>query len=94
MRDHDKLIIGRPTAEDITIGTHLEQIRTDMKEQILFWTDPENMKAADDKSQRQKEFRDIVYGVGQVVVWPFVLAIGLALRITKVTIEVRKWAVD
>jgi len=36
----------------------------------------------------------ILMGLGQVVLWPSILALALALRITKVTIEVKRWAQD
>lgn len=35
---------------------------------------------------------EILFGLGQWVVWPFLLAYALALRITKVTIDVFEWA--
>ena len=35
---------------------------------------------------------EILLGVGQWIVWPFLLAYALALRITKVTIDVFEWA--
>jgi hypothetical protein len=38
------------------------------------------------------EEAEIVYGLGQLVIWPFLLAYALALRITKVTIDVFEWA--
>ncbi|QQO30913.1 hypothetical protein JJC00_19775 [Bradyrhizobium diazoefficiens] len=38
------------------------------------------------------EEAEIMLGLGQWVVWPFVLAYALALRITKVTIDVFEWA--
>lgn len=38
------------------------------------------------------EFTDILFGVGQLVVWPFLLSYALALRLTKVTIDVFEWA--
>jgi hypothetical protein len=34
-----------------------------------------------------------LYALGQLFLWPFVLALAAALRITKVTIEVFEWAV-
>lgn len=36
----------------------------------------------------------VLYGLGQTILWPFMLALALALRIAKVTVEVRKWARD
>lgn len=56
------------------------------------WTDPEPMKTVDN-SQREMSFRNIVVGVWRMVLWPFVLALAFALRITKVTIEVYEWSV-
>jgi hypothetical protein len=41
--------------------------------------------------QRDEE-SEIVFGLGQLVIWPFLLAYALALRITKVTIDVFEWA--
>jgi hypothetical protein len=38
------------------------------------------------------EEMEIMFQVGQWVVWPFFLALALALRITKVTIDVFEWA--
>jgi protein O-GlcNAc transferase len=35
-----------------------------------------------------------LFGIGQTVLWPFILSLALALRITKVTIEIEKWARD
>lgn len=32
------------------------------------------------------------YGVGKTIIWPFVLAVAVALRITRVTAEVSGWA--
>jgi hypothetical protein len=37
------------------------------------------------------EWRDVALGFGQTVIWPFILAAALALRLTKVTIEVLAW---
>jgi hypothetical protein len=42
-------------------------------------------------SQRDEE-AEILYGLGQFAIWPFLLAYALALRITKVTIDVFEWA--
>jgi hypothetical protein len=41
--------------------------------------------------ERDEEM-EIVFGLGQWVVWPFFLAYALALRITKVTTDVFEWA--
>jgi hypothetical protein len=35
---------------------------------------------------------EMLFGLGQWVLWPFLLAYALALRITKVTIDVFEWA--
>jgi len=35
---------------------------------------------------------EMLFGLGQFVVWPFFLAFALALRITKVTVDVFEWA--
>jgi hypothetical protein len=42
-------------------------------------------------SPRDEE-AEILFGLGQLVIWPFVLAYALALRITKVTVDVFEWA--
>lgn len=42
-------------------------------------------------AQRDEE-AEILFGLGQLVLWPFLLAYALALRITKVTIDVFEWA--
>jgi hypothetical protein len=42
-------------------------------------------------SQRD-EGAEILFGLGQLVIWPFFLAYALALRITKVTVDVFEWA--
>jgi hypothetical protein len=38
------------------------------------------------------EEAEIMFGLGQWVIWPFLLAYALALRITKVTVDVFEWA--
>jgi hypothetical protein len=38
------------------------------------------------------EEAEILFGLGQLVIWPFFLAYALALRITKVTVDVFEWA--
>lgn len=43
------------------------------------------LKPADDDSA-------LMFGLGQWVLWPFLLALALALRITKVTVDVFEWA--
>lgn len=40
------------------------------------------------------DLESFAIGFGKVVVWPFVLAIALALRITKVTADVLGWAAE
>lgn len=42
-------------------------------------------------SPRDEE-AEILFGLGQLVIWPFFLAYALALRITKVTVDVFEWA--
>ena len=42
-------------------------------------------------SQRDEE-SEIIFALGQLVIWPFLLAYALALRVTKVTIDVFEWA--
>jgi hypothetical protein len=34
---------------------------------------------------------EVLFGLGQMIVWPFLLAFALALRITKVTVDVFEW---
>jgi hypothetical protein len=34
----------------------------------------------------------VLFGIGQTLLWPFALAIALALRITRVSVEVKNWA--
>ena len=34
----------------------------------------------------------IMLDLGQLIIWPFLFAFALALRITKVTIDVFEWA--
>jgi hypothetical protein len=78
-------------------------------EGMLWYGPPAVQKAFKDllafeaKSQKHPRSNDIQnyleppnvwLGFGQTVLWPFVLAIAFALRITKTTIEVRKWTVD
>ena len=38
------------------------------------------------------EEAEMLFGVGRLVIWPFFLAYALALRITKVTVDVFEWA--
>src|SRR5205809_8079742 len=38
------------------------------------------------------EDTELLFGLGQWFVWPFLFAYALALRITKVTIDVFEWA--
>jgi hypothetical protein len=42
-------------------------------------------------SPRDEE-AELLFGFGQLVIWPFFLAYALALRITKVTVDVFEWA--
>ena len=44
------------------------------------------------KSPRLPDGGDAVLSLGQTVLWPFVLALALALRLTKVTIEIFGWS--
>jgi hypothetical protein len=41
---------------------------------------------------QRDEQAEIMFGLGQWVIWPFLLAYALALRLTKVTIDVFEWA--
>jgi hypothetical protein len=41
---------------------------------------------------KHDEDAEMLFGLGQLVLWPFLLAYALALRITKVTIDVFEWA--
>jgi hypothetical protein len=41
---------------------------------------------------KRDENIEMLFGVGQIIVWPFLFAYALALRITKVTIDVFEWA--
>lgn len=51
------------------------------------------MKDAPPQSASQRDERsEVVFGLGQWVIWPFLLAYALALRITKVTVDVFEWA--
>jgi hypothetical protein len=38
------------------------------------------------------ETAELMLGIGQMIVWPFLLAFALALRIAKVTVDVFEWA--
>jgi hypothetical protein len=44
------------------------------------------------KSPKADEETEIFFSFGQWVIWPFLLVFALALRITKVTIDVFEWA--
>lgn len=48
--------------------------------------------AASLKNVKPAEQRPKYDWIGQAVIWPFVLAIAFALRITKVTVEANRWA--
>jgi hypothetical protein len=53
----------------------------------------EFMKDAPSQSASQRdEQSEVMFGLGQWVIWPFLLAYALALRITKVTVDVFEWA--
>lgn len=53
----------------------------------------ETMNDAPSQAALQRdEQSEIIYGLGQWVIWPFLLAFALALRITKVTVDVLEWA--
>jgi hypothetical protein len=53
----------------------------------------EFMQSAPSQTTLQRdEQAEIMFGLGQWVIWPFLLAYALALRITKVTIDVFEWA--
>jgi hypothetical protein len=54
----------------------------------------ESMPAWQPPPRRERDTFKVLLGLGQVVLWPFILALALALRITKVTIEVQRWAKD
>jgi hypothetical protein len=41
---------------------------------------------------QRDEQSEIMLGLGQWVIWPFLLAYALALRITKMTVDVFEWA--
>lgn len=78
----------------------LEQLRTQpnlfsplsvVQIRLSDWS--EFMKDAPPQSASQRdEQSEIVFGLGQWVIWPFLLAYALALRITKVTVDVFEWA--
>jgi hypothetical protein len=40
---------------------------------------------------RDRTFLDVALAIGVTALWPFIIVLALALRITKVTIEVRGW---
>jgi len=77
-----------------------ELLRTMGRVQSAIEDAVERMKRNDSMPAWQpppKQGRDtykVLLGLGQVVLWPFILALALALRITKVTIEVERWAKD
>jgi hypothetical protein len=53
----------------------------------------EFVKAAPSQlAARRNELTEVALGIGQLVIWPFILAYALALRITKVTTDVFEWA--
>jgi len=49
-------------------------------------------RAAIEPNRKEIQFVDVVFGFAQTLLWPFILAIAFALRITKVTIEVLGWS--
>jgi hypothetical protein len=44
------------------------------------------------KSSPPNEFFEMMLGLGRYFLWPFILAFALAIRLTKVTIDVYEWA--
>ncbi|WP_456671119.1 hypothetical protein [Bradyrhizobium sp. USDA 3240] len=70
-------------------GFHLPlaavQLRFDMWRDYVLRTPPIKEPDANEK-------KELLFGVGQMLIWPFLLAAALALRLTKVTIDVYGWA--
>ena len=73
----------RETGFDLPLAA--VQLRFDMWRDYVLRTPP--IKEPD-----ANEMKELVFGVGQMLIWPFLLAAALALRLTKVTIDVYGWA--
>jgi hypothetical protein len=46
------------------------------------------------RAPRNLNLVEALLGVGQTLLWPFLIALALALRLTKVTIELKRWTQD
>jgi hypothetical protein len=61
------------------------QIRLDDWEKYMRDAPPQSVSPRDEEAE-------ILFGLGQLVIWPLFLAFALALRITKITVDVFEWA--
>jgi hypothetical protein len=59
---------------------------------LEFWREAIARRPEDLEVKGPNEEVEVVLGLGQTILWPFLLALALALRITKVTIDVFEWA--
>lgn len=56
------------------------------------WKEYAELAPKDDVRSKMDDETEIMLGIGQWVIWPFLFGFALALRITKVTIDVFEWA--